>query len=199
LSITVGSIIKHMSPASIESAQVHSAAAQRRSRQRRKDSLLELPDLDQAIHITVDEDRQKEHHGMQSWASQLVLTPVLMVSFLFSLCYVDHRQRAWRTAQQDPLIHSSVWSRISAWTWLDPEPYQSPDNTSWGYRQDSTPGVSVPQPAWITRKKHRKMARLEVTDAFQMRGRVMFFTAVWLCLGIACASWMIRKLYGWVL
>ncbi|KAK5240749.1 hypothetical protein LTR16_010220, partial [Cryomyces antarcticus] len=66
---------------------------------------------------------------------------------------------------------SSLWSRLSPRAWIDPEPYQDPTDSTW---QQNQPGdVPGGKRTWYSHKKHRKMMKLELTDAFEMRGRMI--------------------------
>lgn len=136
-----------------------------------------------------------------------------MVSFLLSLVVVDRQQRAWRLSQHAP-HPDSFWSRFSLWTWIhDPEPYQDPQDTTWQHgkhhEQHTTIQGNVPIPGkasdgnerWYTRKKHRKMARLEITDAFSMQGKMALLLIFWALLGlivVVWSVWCVRKLWAGV-
>jgi hypothetical protein len=112
---------------------------------------------------------------------------VLFISFILSLSFVNLRDRAHRT-----YAHSSAsfLTYLYPSTWLDLEPYQDPDDATWG-RGASTahvepndaigPKPSVPpveggkkrKKSWHLNKKIRKMAKLEIGDALEMRGKVI--------------------------
>jgi hypothetical protein len=118
---------------------------------------------------------------------KIILTPVLFISFILSLSFVNLRDRAHRTYSHSG---TSFLAYLYPSSWLDPEPYQDPDNSTWG-RQGATthvepsdaisPKQSVPpaeggkssMKSWHLNKKIRKMAKLEVSDAFELRGRVI--------------------------
>lgn len=145
----------------------------------------------------------------------IILTPILFVSFVVSLFWVNRRNRARRS--QAHTTHSSLLSSLAPSTWLDPEPYQDPTDSTWGQRGDA-PGhpesydaLSQPKGAggqsqennnnntkkkkkksWHLNKKIRKVAKLEVSDAFEMRGRVMAMV-LFLMLLVAVAIWTVLK------
>jgi hypothetical protein len=148
---------------------------------------------------------------------QIVLTPVLFISFILSLSFVNLRDRAHRTYSHSS---TSFLSYIYPSRWLDLEPYQDPDDSRWS-RGDSAGHVAPcdtispksedknKRRSWHLNKKIRKMAKLEVSDAFEMRGRVMvgmlamllvgsvvlgvgvrwLFLALWRSLGVQRAVW----------
>ena len=120
------------------------------------------------------------------------------ISFIFSLFLVNYRDRARRTE-----AHSS-YSFLSYFypsTWLDPEPYQDPDDSTWGSRgaaghfepnetigprKDAQSEVEKKKEkkSWHLHKKIRKVAKLEISDAFEMRGRII---AVLLVVMVLCS------------
>jgi hypothetical protein len=107
-------------------------------------------------------------------------------------------------------------------SWLDPEPYQDPDDSRWcrgGKDSHVEPhGALGPKDvelddkkttrkreSWHLNKKIRKIARLEIGDAFDMRGRVIVGMVVALVMGLAmllvAVKWVLLllagKLSGW--
>lgn len=130
---------------------------------------------------------------------QIILTPLLFTSFLVSLFLIDTRNALSRTKD------SSLFS------FLDPEPYQDPYDSRWG-RRGSTPHVEPPDPlkpnqqpgtekrkrrSWHLHRKIRKIAKLEISDAFEMRGRVMAAMLAMIVVVLYAAwysfSWMLTK------
>jgi len=172
----------------------HSPAARRRHR--KKDSALELPDLDQILNQDEDQKQPTQDDKQISMLQELVSTPFLMISFLLSLLYVDREQRLWRVAQHGD-SGVSIWNKLSIWSWIDPQPYQDHSDTTWQHTVQS-PHASMPtQPAWFNRKKHRKMFSMEFHDALQVRGRVMVFMVIWLAFLIVLCFWTTRRLFSW--
>ncbi|KAL0254685.1 hypothetical protein SLS55_009207 [Diplodia seriata] len=97
--------------------------------------------------------------------------------------------------------------------WLDPQPYpyQNPTNSTWqdanaGKAQGSDGGIpgfngqadldrgKRADKRWFIGKKHRKVARLEFMEAFEMRGRIMLALGVAWTLGILALLWSARRL-----
>jgi len=145
-------------------------------------------------------DEKDAHAKGHSLLADLVLTPINMITLILSLFVVDHQQRQWRQSQ-----HTSgsepLWSRLAHGSWLNPEPYQVSRDTTW---QSDRPSTSTHVPdstfrGWYTRKKHRAMARMELTDALDMRGRVMIALAAWSVLGLCVIAYTMRRLYVWAL
>jgi hypothetical protein len=117
------------------------------------------------------------------------MTPLVFISFIFSLLLVNHRYRTWRLSEHPP-ANSTFWSRISLRSWLDPEPYQDPSDTTWQHSSDSRGHVPHPQrEKWFTHKKHRKVAKLEISEAFDMSGRVMVSVGCVLVVGVLGVGW----------
>ncbi|KAF2242768.1 hypothetical protein BU26DRAFT_132684 [Trematosphaeria pertusa] len=117
--------------------------------------------------------------------TRLILTPLYFTSFLISLFLVNRSDRARRASSASRT--STVFSYLWPSAWIDPEPYQDPVDTTWD-RRDSAPHVEPhaaisPRQAedkgkrkrksWHLHRNIRKVARLEISDAFEMRGRVM--------------------------
>ncbi|KAK7546917.1 hypothetical protein BKA81DRAFT_132787 [Phyllosticta paracitricarpa] len=155
-----------------------------------------------------DETRDDSDHS-ESTLKKVILTPVLFTSFLISLFFVQRRDRAYRVAEHPPLV-SSWWSKFSPWQWLDPEPYQDPTNSTWqkahggasGGGDGSIPGVDGQiemtrhngKAQWFTRKKHRKMAKLHFTDAFDMQGKTIVAIILTWSLALWGLYWSAKKL-----
>jgi hypothetical protein len=129
------------------------------------------------------------------------MTPLVFTSFILSLLLVDRRYRTWRLSEHPP-PNSTFWSRISLRSWLDPEPYQDPTDTTWQNSSDDNKG-HVPHPnraKWFMQKKHRKVTRLEVSEAFDMSGRVMVFVGSLLVMGVLGLGWAANqalRAVGW--
>ncbi|USP79895.1 uncharacterized protein yc1106_07169 [Curvularia clavata] len=134
--------------------------------------------------------------------TRILLTPLLFTSFLLSLFLVNYRNRVRRTQTNAPAT-SSLLTYLVPSRWFDPEPYQDPLDATWGHRNASAPHAEPhdaisPRPgehekrgSWHLHKKIRKVAKLEVGDALEMRGRVMVgmmaalvMVAVAACLGL---------------
>jgi hypothetical protein len=152
---------------------------------------------------------------------RIILTPVLFVSFLLSLFLVNYRNRARRTEAHSPGF--SLLAYLAPSSWLDPEPYQDPDDSTWcrrgtfghvephdaiGPRPDKQdekkPNKRKKRKSWHLNRKIRKMAKLEIGDALEMRERMILVMLV--VLALACgmlwmgAKWMVvsasQLMYG---
>lgn len=133
------------------------------------------------------------------------MTPVMALSFIFSLLFVTRQERAWRVSQHGSTT-GSRWSKLSIWSWLDPNPYQDPQDSTWnghtgpsdhvaGTRGGAPVPAFVDHKAWVTNKKHREMANLEIGDALEMRGKMaiaMIVSGLMILLGTV---WLMRCTY----
>jgi hypothetical protein len=89
----------------------------------------------------------------------------------------------------------SIWAKLNGFIY--PEPY--PDSNDGSVRDRG--GTKAPDTSfsgWYTRKKHRAMAKLELSDAFDMRGRVMIALLGWLVFGMSLGVYAVRQVYLWV-
>ncbi|KAF9730677.1 hypothetical protein PMIN06_004170 [Paraphaeosphaeria minitans] len=127
---------------------------------------------------------------------RIILTPFLFTSFLISLFLIDTQNAASRTKN----------SNLS--NFLDPEPYQEPYDSRWD-RQGSTSHVKPPDSlhpdqrsgkkkrsrrSWHLHRNIRKIAKLEISDAFEMRGRVMAAMVVVLLMALYAAWYAFRRI-----
>jgi hypothetical protein len=129
---------------------------------------------------------------------QILLTPLFFTSFLLSLFLVNHHNRSRRTAAH-PSSSPSLFASFVPTRWLDPEPYQNQADSTWSQRavgHDGTMNGGAGRNKWHFNKKIRKMVRLEVSDAFEIRHLVMAsMVLVW--LGVCFAVYMgLRWLWG---
>ncbi|KAF1929665.1 uncharacterized protein M421DRAFT_419443 [Didymella exigua CBS 183.55] len=155
---------------------------------------------------------------------RIILTPVLFTSFLLSLFLVNAQNRARRTAAHAPPSSYLIYFFPSSW--LNLEPYQDHNDSTWGRRgatghvepndaiapkDGQLDGTGEARAAregrkkkskvsWHLNKKIRKIARLEVSDAFENQGRMivvmvalMVFTVIGFWAGI---RWIWRSTFG---
>ncbi|KAG9196334.1 hypothetical protein G6011_01455 [Alternaria panax] len=179
----------------------------RRRQKKKQDPFEELatapiPSLPSSPANELDDDQEP-------LLKRIILTPVLFISFLLSLFLVNYRNRARRTEAHSPGF--SPLAYLAPSSWLDPEPYQDPDDSTWdrrgtighvephnaiGSRPDGQveekPKKRKKKKSWHLNRKIRKMAKLEIGDALEMRGRMIVVMLV--VLGLACATlWMGAK------
>jgi hypothetical protein len=129
------------------------------------------------------------------------MTPLIVVSFILSLVVVEHRNRARRVSANSS--NNESWG-ASLRNWLDPEPYQDPSDSTWGQSASSDSGKqgtdgAVPHSTkhrWFTRKKHRKMARLQLTDALELRGAVLICVLGFFVTGVLAVGWAVKTAFG---
>ena len=123
--------------------------------------------------------------------SQLVVSPLLFTSFLLSLFLVDRNNRAYRVSQHPSdstavsILHHTILT-----SWWDPEPYSE----SGGDDHGATDQKKRP---WYVRKKHRKVAGMEITDAFELRTRVIVAMILGMSTIVIGGALGIKKLYEW--
>lgn len=124
-----------------------------------------------------------------------------MVSFLLSLFLVDRQHRSWRKAQHST-ASESIWTRLMHPSWLvDPQPYQDSRNSTWKRDDSGTKPKMVPEPTyqgWYSRKKHRAVAKMEIGEALEMRGRVVLALAAWAVVGLFAVYHAGRGILGWL-
>lgn len=120
------------------------------------------------------------------------MTPIMIVSFLVSLAWVDFRYSLIRSHN-----HSNMPSRMPRWLHqllYREAPYQ------YVRVHPKSPGSSPTaetkeQGKWYYHSKQRKLMKMEVDDAFQIRGSVLTVLgllaalATWAVWGIGTWAW----------
>ena len=125
-----------------------------------------------------------------------------MVTFIVSLFLVDRQNRQWRLSQ-----HASgaepAWR--AHWPYYHAEPYQDADSSAWGHKKSDS-SASQPEQGdtgsfqgWYAREKKRAVARLEIGDAFAMRGRVAVALIAYTILGMLALVYAVRRAYIWLM
>lgn len=100
------------------------------------------------------------------------MTPVIFVSFLLSLALVDFRYSVLRSEG-----HRNRGSRLPAWLHrivYMPSPDQS-NNGSSGNKSTQTHNSTGGQEDGYYHSKQKKLAKMEMADAFEIRGAVVAF------------------------
>ncbi|KAK8177363.1 hypothetical protein IWX90DRAFT_378335 [Phyllosticta citrichinensis] len=181
-------------------------------RKKKSDPFEDLASAPLPSPLPSPDDTQKELDHSVSTLTKIILTPVLFTSFILSLFFVQRRDRAYRVAEHPPPA-SSWWSTFSPWQWLDPEPYQDPSDSTWqrecagtaGGADGSIPGVEGriemtrrTKAKWFTRKKHRKMAKLHFTDAFDLQGKTIVAILLTWSVAFWGLYWSAKKLASMV-
>lgn len=165
-----------------------------KQRKRKPDPFLELANTPVSSPLASPGSPASQGEGDESALKKLVLTPLLFASFVISLFLVDRRNRAYRLAEHPPSRASSWRTYFSPRQWLDPQPYQNPANSTWeahGSDGDDEPDRGK---QWVVGKKHRNVARLEFSEAFEMRGKIMVALGVGWTLGILALLWSAKRL-----
>ncbi|KAF2168926.1 hypothetical protein M409DRAFT_52910 [Zasmidium cellare ATCC 36951] len=117
----------------------------------------------------------------ESLIADLILTPINVISFILSLLVVERQQRQWRLSQHAPRHEASTWAQFG---FHNPEPYQESTETTWH-----------PRLSW----KRRGIAKQQMRDVFDMRGRVILALVAWTLLGIVAVAYAFRRMYQWAL
>ncbi|GAB7353297.1 hypothetical protein MBLNU459_g3797t1 [Dothideomycetes sp. NU459] len=139
---------------------------------------------------------------------RLILVPITMISFVFSLFVVDSNQRAWRVAQHESSSTSWRLSRLAPWLLWSAEPYQQHEDATWQSADDTTSETqeihgNVPVPIgneekWFTHKMHRRMAEWELGEALEMRSKMAIALVIWAFLVTALMAWAVKITYNWL-
>lgn len=199
---------QHLPPSPPPSPPVQAKPEPRKRRNRKKPDPFEqlattpIPSLPCSPANDVNDNDEQE-----PLLKRIVLTPIFFISFLISLFLVNYRNRARRTEAQ-PSSAFSLLAYLSPSNWLDPEPYQDPGDSTWG--RGGTIGHVEPHDAigprqdghgedktkkrtsWHLHKKIRQVAKLEIGDALEMRGRVIVVMIT--IMGLGCIGlWMLLK------
>lgn len=135
------------------------------------------------------------------WAAlQLVLVPLNMITFIISLILVDEQERRWRLSQRAD--SASIWHTLTHWSSSHPAPYQDEGTSAWSHRSHSSTAPAAHHPTtfsgWYYRKKKGAIARLEIGDALDMRGRVLVALIAWAFLGTLALYYAMRRGYNWI-
>ena len=121
-----------------------------------------------------------------------------MVTFIVSLFLVDRQNRQWRLSQ-----HASgaepAWR--AHWPYYHAEPYQDADSSAWGHKKSNSASSQPEQgfQGWYARRKKRAMTKLEIGDAFAMRGRVAVALIAYTILGMWAFVYAVRRAYIWLM
>lgn len=117
------------------------------------------------------------------------MTPVIFVSFLASLAWVDFRYSLMRSHS-----HSDTPSRMPRWlhqVLYRQAPYQyvrvNPSTSA-------TPTTEKDGAKWYYHSKQRKLMKMEVDDAFQIRGSVLTVLGLLAVL----ATWATWRMGFWL-
>ena len=124
-----------------------------------------------------------------------------MVTFIISLFLVDQQQAQWRLSQRAST--TPTWR--SNWPYFHAEPYQDSGTSTWGHKKSSSSSSDRPAvqrtgsyQGWYARKKKGAIAKLEIGDALEMRGRVALALFAWSFLGVVAFSYATRLVYIWL-
>lgn len=185
----------------VRSSPASSPESHKRHKKRPSDRFLELPATVEVPNDDGKVEAKSDHE--ESFVTHFFLPPIMMVSFLLSLFVVDRNQRAWRRSQHGS-SSSSYFSIQPILSWLDPEPYQEPQDSTWQTDAPATtsdggvPAAIKPKSEHWVHGKHRRLAKLTLGDALEMRGRVAIMMCAWALCGLAGTIWSLRTMYYWL-
>lgn len=78
---------------------------------------------------------------------------------------------------------------------FEPEPYE--DARTQAFSTTSSADSATEYHGWYRRKKHRAMAKLELNDALEMRGRVTVALYAWVLFWLCVLAYVLRRLLAW--
>jgi len=158
-------------------------------------------------HQAHPSNNKSNHDATDSTYVKLISAPLFFLSFLLSLAFVDRQNRYYRVTQHPPQPPRSFWARFATplSSWWDPEPYQDPDKGTWRRREkpssdeiDGAPPEVKRKEKWYAMKNHRQLARLEVSEAFEIAGRVKAVVAGIFVVGTVGVGWGMKMIYEWL-
>ncbi|KAF1998079.1 hypothetical protein P154DRAFT_267932 [Amniculicola lignicola CBS 123094] len=174
-----------------------------------KDPFLELSD---PAFLPDHPPKDAPEERQESLISKLFWTPLLFTSFLLSLFLINRSDRRARLISHppNPTATPSLLSYFSPSSWIDPEPYQSPSSTTWDRRNSTShvePNAAInhgtqtrKRKSWHLHRKIRKVARVEIGDAFEMQwSLVIVLLAAGVVLGVGGfvgLRWMWMRMWG---
>ncbi|KAF2185140.1 hypothetical protein K469DRAFT_666045 [Zopfia rhizophila CBS 207.26] len=185
----------------------------RRRHKKRADPFLELNSTPLSSPSPPSSPKDEEQE-QESLLTRIIISPILFTSFLLSLFLVNRNDRARRTTS---ISHFSSRSNLLSYlypsTWISPEPYQDPSDSTRGPQDSvSSSGHAEPhgffriaqrgkekQNSWHLHKKIRQVTKLEINDAFELRSRViaaMITVLVLLVVGVVLAvRWAVMRIW----
>ncbi|KAK1961735.1 hypothetical protein LY78DRAFT_661873 [Colletotrichum sublineola] len=117
----------------------------------------------------------------QSTLYKGIVTPIIFISFLLSLMWVDIRY----TIQRSRNHNQGGWMP----SWLHNVMYQRSPYHYVQARDQKNPRPAGEKEEWYYHSKQKKLIRMEVDDAFQMRGHVLVVLAL-VSLAVFWGVWL---------
>ncbi|ORY11217.1 hypothetical protein BCR34DRAFT_588040 [Clohesyomyces aquaticus] len=177
---------------------------QRKHKKKKYDPFFELAATSVASPSVPSSPAADPDEPQESIVTRIIISPLLFTSFLLSLFLINRRDRVRRTNSHATSTSTSTsttsllsYFSLTSSLWVDPEPYQDPDSSTWSRGRASGPSHVEPHSvlsnasnnannrdsegkmqtkkrgSWHLHKKIRQVAKLEISDAFEMRGRVI--------------------------
>ncbi|OLN82026.1 hypothetical protein CCHL11_08693 [Colletotrichum chlorophyti] len=126
----------------------------------------------------------------QSPIYKCILTPIIFVSFLLSLAWVDLKYTITRSRNHGG-DHGSGWMPA----WLHNIAYKRSPYHYLQLKESKTPSPHDEQGEWFYHSKQKKLMRMEVDDAFEMRGHVLVVLGLFSLAMVWCA-WLVSS-WAW--
>ncbi|WYZ34461.1 hypothetical protein EsH8_I_000737 [Colletotrichum jinshuiense] len=120
----------------------------------------------------------------QSTIYKGIMTPIIFVSFLLSLVWVDIRYTIKRSRNHG----NEGWMP----SWLHNVVYRRSPYHYVQVKQQKKPKLNEDQEEWYYHSKQKKLMRMEVDDAFKMRGHVLLTLAL-MSLVIVWGVWVLSS------
>ncbi|KAK3945279.1 hypothetical protein QBC46DRAFT_371778 [Diplogelasinospora grovesii] len=135
----------------------------------------------------VSDNRKDAARREQSTIYKLIMTPIILTSFIISLVIVDIRNTVRRSHyHSDGAPWLPHWLRRLVYRHQQPFRYVQADGG--GQRAGSDNGVASSD--WYYHSKQCKLMKMETEDAFQIRNTVLGLMAL-VGLGVAWAAWRV--------
>ncbi|KAL0939355.1 uncharacterized protein CTRU02_205965 [Colletotrichum truncatum] len=130
----------------------------------------------------------------QSTIYKGVMTPIIFVSFLLSLAWVDIKYTLKRSRNHGH-DHGGGWMPA----WLHSIVYRRSPYYYEQAQKHSSPSPSDEQGEWYYHSKQKKLMHMEVDDAFEVRGRVLVVLGI-MSLAMVwgfwiLSSWMLKNIW----
>jgi hypothetical protein len=138
---------------------------------------------------------------------QFLIAPITFVSFLLSLALIDSRNASLRHHIHAP-SHSPAPDTLFGQAKITlhnlvyrPQPYtyvKSPDILQQQKSGEVVNEQTAKEEPWHWNTKQKKMMKMELADAFEMRKRVVLVMVLVVAVFAALAGWLVRWIIGMI-
>ncbi|KAK0618297.1 hypothetical protein B0T17DRAFT_509842 [Bombardia bombarda] len=141
--------------------------------------------------VPVSANRGDANPRDQATLYKIIMTPVIFISFLISLAIVDLKYSVRRShfhAQERPgrmptWLHRLIY-RYRRYDYVPLDQHGQPFDSTSNPPSDSH---------WFYHSKQRKLVKMEAADAFEIRGIVQVFMALF----ALCVTWALWQILSW--